>query len=247
MTARATWVWVDEAAPPDPEALRALAARERLAEAFVSVPWRGPTAATDAVVAVLRDTGVGRIAALGGDPAWVDGDRAARWARRAVAAGRFDGVHLDIEPWARPDWAGDEQRMLDGLERAARETAAAAALPVEVDLPPWLAQTHPRTFDRIVRRADAVTLMAYRDRAEDILAVSARARALLAGARRPWRIGVETAPVGEAAPAARETFADDGRAVLERELAAVVARLDPRDGFAGVAVHDAAGWERLAP
>lgn len=143
--------------------------------------------------------------------------------------------------------AGNEQRLLDGLERSVRDVAGGTRLPVEIDLAPWIAQTHPSAFDRIVRRADAVTLMAYRDRADDILAVSAGARALLAGARRPWRIGVETAPVGEPAPAARETFADDGRAVLERELAAVVARLDARDGFAGVAVHDAAGWARLAP
>jgi len=41
------------------------------------------------------------------------------------------------------------------------------------------------------------------------------------------------------------SFADDGRAVLERELAAVTDSLDARDAFAGVPVHVWAGWSNL--
>lgn len=167
--ARAMWVWVHADAPPDPGELGALAARERVREAFVSVPWHGPTT-TGACVAALRAHGV-RIAALGGNPAWAeDGDgsgagTAAAWAMRATAGGLFDSVHLDIEPWERCDWECREQVLLAGLERATGEVADAADLPVEVDVAPWIADEHPAAFAAIARRADAVTLMAYRDRA----------------------------------------------------------------------------------
>lgn len=242
--ARATWLWVHEAAPPDAAAVAAFLARERVHEAFVSVPGMGPSEHTRACVAALRDRGI-RVSALGGDPSWSDGRGALRWVERAVGSLAVDGVHLDIEPWGTAEWPGNEHRMLAGLERAVREVAAHTELPVDVDLAPWLAQTHPRAFTRIAGAADAVTLMAYRDRAEDILAVSDSARALLRGARRPYRIGVETGPVRHPAPSARETFAEDGRAAMETALVDVAARIDPRDRFAGFAVHDAESWAAL--
>lgn len=240
--ARAMWVWVHADAPPDPGALGAFAAEQRVTEAFVSVPWGGPTPLTHDLVAALRGAGA-RVAALGGDPSWVDGDAAVTWARRVSAAWLFEGVHLDIEPWGRADWAGSEPALLAGLERAVRDVAAATALPVEVDLAPWLATEHPQAFAGIAREADRVALMAYRDRAADILSFSAAARRQLATSRTPYRIGVETL----AGPPPHVTFADDGRAVLERELARVVAALRGDRWFAGVAVHDVAGWRALAP
>ncbi|WP_306232609.1 hypothetical protein [Agrococcus beijingensis] len=239
-TARAMWVWVQESAPPDPAALAAHAAQQRVTEAFVSVPWGGPTPATHQCVAALRARGV-RVSALGGDPSWTTGTDALTWMQRATAAFLFDGVHLDIEPWTRRDWPGREQELLAGLARTVKDVAARTSLPVEVDLSPWIADAHPAAFAEVVRRADAVALMAYRDRAPDILGLSATARQLIGQARKPYRIGVDTLPAAEP----RETFADDGRAVLERELAAVAGQLGGDARFAGVAVHDAASWMTL--
>lgn len=246
MVDRAMWVWMHEAAPPDPAAVAALAAQQRVTEAFVSVPWGGPTPATHHQVAALRGAGV-RVSALGGDPSWTTGADAVTWMQRATAAFLFQGVHLDIEPWTRRDWAGRERELLDGLARTVRGVAARTDLPVEVDLSPWLAEAHPRQFGDIVARADAVTLMAYRDRAADILASSAAARRAIAGARRPYRVGVETGPVGDPEPSAGQTFADDGRTVLERELAAVTGSLAGDARFAGVAIHDFEAWRALQP
>ncbi|MCR8671593.1 hypothetical protein [Agrococcus sp. HG114] len=243
-TSRAMWVWMHEAAPPDPAAVAALARAERVTEAFVSVPWGGPSTDTHRCVAALRGEGV-RVSALGGDPAWTTGGDAVTWMQRATAAFLFQGVHLDIEPWTRRDWPGRERELLTGLARTVKDVAARTDLPVDVDLAPWLADPHPREFGDIVARADAVTLMAYRDRATDILASSAAARQAIGSARKPYRIGVETGAVHEPEPTASQTFADDGRAALEAELAAVAAQLAGDARFAGVAVHDFAGWQAL--
>ncbi|WP_347756221.1 hypothetical protein [Agrococcus sp. ProA11] len=241
---RAAWLWVHEAAPPDAAAVAAFLAGQRVHEAFVSVPGAGPSEHTRACVSALRDRGI-RVSALGGDPSWVEGRGALRWMERATGGLVFDGVHLDIEPWSTPDWAGNEDRRLAGLERAVRDVAAHTGLPVEVDLAPWLATTHPPAFTRIASAADALTLLAYRDRADAILAISAAARGLLRRARVPYRIGVETRPVRHPAPTAGETFADEGRAAMEAALVGVATRIDPRDRFAGLAVHDVAGWVSL--
>jgi hypothetical protein len=112
---------------------------------------------------------------------------------------------------------------------------------VEIDLPPWIGARYPAAFVECARSAHAVTVMAYRDRAEAILSISADARRLLHGTSRPYRIGVDTGP----APRPEETFADDGHAVLERELSIVERHLAPDELFAGTAVHDYTGWRTL--
>ncbi|WP_404311710.1 hypothetical protein LG314_10180 [Agrococcus terreus] len=239
--ARAMWIWMHAGSTLDTAALVAHVDAQRIGEAFVSVPWTGPDAETHRCVAALRGRGV-RVAALGGDPAWTSGSDAVTWLQRATASFLFDAVHLDIEPWTRRDWAGRERELLAGLERTVKDVAGRTALPVEVDLSPWLADAHPGEFDRIVRRADRVALMAYRDRAADVLAISRAARTIVARAGKPCRIGVDVLP--SAAPA--ETFADDGRAVLERELAAIEAALAGERSFAGTAVHDYDHWRALA-
>lgn len=233
------WVWVHEAAPPDPAALARLASAQRVADAFVSVPWTGASTDTVACAEALRAQGV-RVAALGGVDDWT-GVEAVAWMERAVAAWPFDGVHLDIEPWGRADWAGRERELLDGLERTLRDVVERSSLPVEIDLAPWIADEHPAAFARIARRADAVSLMAYRDRAPDILRVSDAARRILSQSGIAYRVGVDTAPADDP----RASFADDGSAALERELALVAGRLLADARFAGVAVHDAQHWMAL--
>ena len=136
-SARAMWVWVHEAAPPDAAAVAAFAAQQRVTEAFVSVPWGGPTAITHQCAAALRSRGV-RVSALGGDPSWTTGTDAVTWMQRATAAWLFDGIHLDIEPWTRRDWPGRELELLAGLERTVKDVAARKGLRDVARLPPEL-------------------------------------------------------------------------------------------------------------
>lgn len=240
--ARALWVWVNESPPPLDAELSTFCARRRITDVFLSVPWGGPTVHTRRCATALRVRGI-RVSALGGDPSWVEGDAAVKWMQRSDQTGLFDSIHLDIEPWVRDDWAGNEAVLAAGLAHTIRAVAARTPRPVEIDLPPWVGARYPAAFADCARSARTVTLMAYRDRAADILSVSADARRLLSAIKRPYRIGVDTRP----APCPADTFADDGCTVLERELAAVTGRLTPDENFAGTAVHDYTGWHALGP
>ena len=92
--------------------------------------------------------------------------------------------------------------------------------------------------------ATAVTLLAYRDRADRICEFSAPAREVLAEADIPYLLGVETQPASAAVPS-DVTFGDDGRAVLDRELSLAAALLTDDPRFRGWAVHHLRSWAAL--
>ena len=238
--ARAMWLWDESVRPAD---VTAFAVAGRVDWVFLTVPWNGPTAATRSLARALRGGGV-RVACLGSGADWADvPDNAAAWARRALAHGDFDGVHLDVEPWAESDWPARADRRLRGLARAVEAVRATTALAVEVDLSAGVVADFPELFAPVMRAASSVTLMAYRDRAPAILGLSEAARRVAASVGRTYRIGVDTRPSADA----HTTFADDGRRVLERETTAVADALRRDPLFAGIAVHDFTGWRRLAP
>lgn len=242
---RAAWQWL---VPRHPRGVVTFLLARHVEEVFLGVPWSGPDAGTALMASALHAAGI-RVSALGGDPSWAREARLAGvWADRLGtpgAHGLFDGVHLDIEPWADPaTWRGHERERLDGVaEAVAQVRAARPGLPVEVDLAPWLASEHPAQVREIARASDGVVIMAYRDRTTAILATSAPARRLLARAGRPYRVGVNTLLEDDL----DATFFDDGRAVMRHEVRAAEAALGEDVWFRGVAVHTVAGWRALRP
>lgn len=241
--ARSAWLWSEATGAIGAADLAAFAARQGVREVWVSVPWQGPTRRTAAVVRALEARGI-VTACLGGDPEWaMDASPAVAWTTRCLDSGLFTRVHLDIEPWALPSWCDDAAGLLAGLHGALRAVVATDAVEVGIDLPAWLARDHPTAFTGMLRTADAVTIMAYRDRADTILADAEAAVRIAALRAKPWRIGVDAVPAFDP----RTTFFDDGRDMLARQTAQVAASLAEHPGFAGIAVHDLGAWRELRP
>lgn len=232
---RAAWLWRSRTSAPE---IAAFLERRRVTDVWLSVPWQGPDAVVVAHARTLSARGI-RVAALGGEPSWAtDAAAAVAWARRAAASGLFTGVHLDIEPWASPEWAADAERLVAGLARTVRAVAAQTVGPVEVDLPGWLARDHPRGFAAIAGAVSTVCVMAYRSHAASIAREAAAAARLLHGTG--FLLGVDTLPSADP----DTTFAGRTRTELERETAAASATVGPTGG---IAVHDVDGWMRLRP
>lgn len=246
---QATWFWRPTTAPA---ILISFLRTWEVSEVFVGVPWTGPDSSVIATAKALRAAGV-TVSCLGGDPCWAESpELAAAWVARAWDGGLFTGIHLDIEPWTLPSWRGHEDDLLAGIAFAIQSAQLASAghdatephqhFPVDVDLPAWVAIDHPIGFSRVAQAADRLTIMAYRDRATDILAFAAEARRLATSATCDYRVGVETLP----SPEPRTTFADDSIGVLRRELATVATALSEDPACRGLAVHDITGWQQLA-
>lgn len=240
MVRDAAWLWVPDS-PVDPAAIVRFAQARRLSEVFVSVPWSGPTDSTTAICTGLTRVGI-RVSALGGTCDWASTPHDARdWAERAHVGGLFAATHLDIEPWAATDWPADADVRLAGVATAVRKVKAATRRPVEVDLAPPIAGTHPLGFTEIAAAADHVTLMSYRNTTSQILSFSAAARRRLRAAGTAYRLAVDTRPSRHP----HATFAGKPESVMIRvtdELARAAGG-DPR--FSGIAVHDLAGWRAL--
>ena len=213
-------------------------------EVHLGVPWNGPTGATADTVTHLRGAGI-QVSALGGDKGWAaDPGLAGQWASRLGRSVGFSGVHLDIEPWADVQWTEKAPQLLAGLAAAVgRVRGQRPDLRIEVDLPAWLATTHPAGFEMVVQAADALTVMAYRDRSLAILEFSQSARGQLGRFQKPYRLGVDTLRQ----PLQSTTFYDDGRAVLAEQTSSVEQALSADHWFRGMAVHDAGGWQALRP
>lgn len=233
----ATWLWHE---PRDPRALVDFARRRQLTEVFVN----GSEPGTAALVNGIRAVGISA-SCLGGDPRWAtDHDSALAWYGSASARARFTGIHVDVEPWSLPEWDGDRRLLVAGLVSLV-ERLADRYRSIDVDLPAWLFEIEPVAAQRIVAAAPCVTVMAYRDRAADILAISAAARRAAATAGRGYRLAVETMPVSRTVPA-HITFADDGAAVMARELAVVERALTSDPAYRGIAVHHQESWAALS-
>lgn len=244
----AMWLWSSTSAEAV-EVARFVAER-RIRTVFLGVGWAGPEPHVVAMADRLRAAGV-EVQCLGGDHSWLGrSDLVRRWLSRALSAGGFDAVHLDVEPWTLPGWSDDRARLLEQyltLLWVIRE----AGLPLEVDVAPRLATDTAGTthaLDAVLGPADRVTVMAYRDHAEGadgILEFSRSTRVACFQHSVGFRIGVETQPA-EQAGGPGQTFAEEGQVALEREAAVVTSHLTANPLYLGVAVHDWRHWRGLA-
>ena len=249
---RAVWVWTRPAA----KTLVAWAAKRHVGELFVSVaPGFSTTADRDwlaSVVTRAHADGI-RVAALGGDPGWIDDPAAATaWVQEVAASGLFDGVHVDVEPWVRSDWAGDQPAVVAAYLEVLVRLRAATTLPLEADVAFWLWQVPTADgtpLDQaVLATVDAITVMSYRNVAtgpNSISDIGAHELASAAAAGKPCRLAVETNDLGPDPVSRSQTFYGSSTRTLTRALAEVDRAEAAAPAYAGVAVEDYAGWRSL--
>jgi len=235
-TATATWLW---RTPHAPSTVVAFARSHGLTEVFIDP-------ASPRTVEIVTELARCDITStcLGGDPQWTfDHDGALRWCTDNLTRAAFSGLHIDVEPWALPQWQTDRAATAKAYAELVERIATRLG-PPNVDIVPWLFTIEPAVCRRVVRASQSLTLLAYRDRAARILDYTDVARAALRG--RDYRIGVETQMPGAQVPA-DTTFGDDGAAALDRELATLGAALAADSTYRGVAVHHYGSWRALRP
>ena len=249
---RGLWVWNQ----PTAKTLVSFAQSRGITELFVSVPADLPASPrltwVKAVSKLAVPAGI-QLQALGGDPGWVDDPAAAvAWQDAALSTGLFSGVHVDIEPWQRADWSTDQARVLAGYLDTYDRLQAATALPLEADVPFWLwtlATADGTPVDAaVLARVDQVTVMSYRDTvtgADSITDVAARTLAAGVTAGKPVRLAVETNDLGSDPVAAKQTFYGTTEAAVNTALDQVDAAEAGVSSYAGMAVHDYAGYAAL--
>lgn len=240
---------------PPPATLVDHAAGHGVRDLFVSTPGELATSPELAWFRSVRShasaEGIG-VRALGAEVEWLDDHAAAEaWQRQVLATGLFDGVHVDVEPWRHPGWDRSPEGMLESWVDLLRRLTAGTDLPVEADVSFWLHEhcVSGRPADEaVVAAVDAVTVMSYRHRATGPDSLTDVATTVLASAGRvgrPVRLAVETRHLGDDPAAARQTFHGRSRRHLAAVLDGVDAALAGHPTYAGIAVHDHAGWSAM--
>jgi hypothetical protein len=249
---RAVWVWNQ----PRPAELVRFARSHRVREMYLWVPTElagTPRLAwVRRVAARTRGTQI-RLLALGGDKSWLDHpDTALRWQAAALSTGLFTAAHVDFEPWQHRRWDTNKPAAIAGYLSVLSQLQAASEMPLEADIGFWLGGHDTAEGicldEAVMRRVDAVTVMTYRQKvsgADSITSLGATALATAARVGIPARLAVETRYLGTGPINRKQTFHGTSRAVVRRALEAVDAVEADAVAYAGMAVHDVAGWRAL--
>lgn len=201
-------------------------------------------------VRLLHAEGVS-VFALSGEPRWaIHHGPALRWANRVQRLAPFDGIHLDVEPYALKQWKSDQQAVIaDYLGLLDEVTALPGPLDVDVQFAMGRIATPTGFFgDDILSRVDGVTVMSYRNVAFGgnsmwEIAQDWLSRATAAG--RPIWLAAET---NEVPGCPHCTFHDLGQAAMADVLGQVdAAAKEQFPTYQGFAVEDLDGWLALGP
>jgi hypothetical protein len=150
---------------------------------------------------------------------------------------RFDGVHLDVEPYDSPEWKASAgaaaAQYLEMLDRARQQVED---FPIAADVPPWFGEVEVpegTLLSAAITRLNAVAVMAYTEQVKG-LAVQARpAVEFAAGQQKQVWIGISAQ--------LQDSDMDPDRPARPQVEAVIKAgerAFRNAPGLAGVAVHD---------
>lgn len=245
---RALWVWDG----PDPAVIE-FALSNGISDLYLHTP-PGFSAVDDyrSFVTDARDAGL-LVLAMAGDPSWAtDSGAWSTWVDEVVEAGGFDGVVFDVEPYALAEWNSRKRNRLirSYLESLEDAVLRAGALPTFTTVPFWwddpAFNTRKRPLvEQVLSMSDGIIVMAYRDQArgaDGIIELSQSEVDLASSMGKQIVIGVETGPTA----LDKVSFAEEGSAAMEEELAVVEAEFGSSPGYIGISIHHYGSYSTMA-
>ncbi|WP_270168752.1 hypothetical protein [Paenibacillus sp. SYP-B4298] len=204
------------------------------------------------------------VEALGGDPSWglaayrQEVEAFLRWIegyqRSAPEQARWDGVHVDIEPYLLEEWEQERATVV----REWRESAAYVAhwvrkelsLRVSADVPSWIHTIDDEQGESLgtwmLEQFDCIVLMNYRNAALGHNGIMDRALPMVQEGTRlgkPVLIGLETGPTDEGA---HTTFYGQDSSSLWQQMSITHLFMQWYSGYQGFSIHDYRNWRAAA-
>jgi hypothetical protein len=246
---RAVWLWnATDSLPAPDQVVRWLTGRG-VDTVFLGRGW-APTddAYVSALSTVAHASGMVLYAAgAGGADWWAPGTTpAVDWTQRMLDTRFYDGVHLDMEPWAEGTDATELTGYLTAL-RSVHAVTEAAGKPLDVATHPLLddfSDADGSFLEQVTAVADSTTVLAFRDTAPAIESRCAAALGYARAAGKPVRLGLSVEPA-VLAGGPSTTFAEEGGSGLDAVTSAVAADLSGDPAFAGFAVQSYEYWQAL--
>ena len=256
---KATWLWNTQLIVNSTAGILSFAASQNVTLIYLQVNADLDANVYQHFIAAASAQGI-TVQALDGAPSWALDSRRhelqatldwiTTYQQGASADEKFSGIHIDIEPYLLPEWRTDQLTVIAGWQHSVESVVQAAHslhIPASADIPFWLhtlltADKSATLSSWMMQQYDSITIMAYRDSASGILDVAEAQLAEGDAVGTPVYVGVETNPTSEGNTI---TFYEEGAAYLNNQLARVTKQAGKHDSFAGIAVHDYAGWSTL--
>ena len=191
---RATWLWNPWMFYDSPESTLVFLQQKKVSTVFVQIDSDIPRTKYHAFLTGAHKANI-KVFALDGAPNWgnTTGAKAknkfknwlANYQKTAPATAKFDGIHVDIEPYGLPEWETKRAATVRGFQNVLTELAAFSKtqkLQFEADIPFWfdeITYNNP-TYGKgnlaewTIKNTDGVALMSYRDTAQAIIDISSK-------------------------------------------------------------------------
>lgn len=259
----ATWLWNPWMFVEDEAGTLAFIENKKVNKLYVQVDPDISKAAYGSFIAQAQAKGIA-VYALDGAPSWVapkgyiNQDRFLAWVTdyQATAAqnAKFGGVHLDVEPYLYSGWTTNRAATIKSFQSLIQRAGASTAkmgIPLEADMPFWFDEiNYKNTYGKgllaewIIANTAGVTIMAYRDSAPMIIDIVKNEMAMAQRLGKGVVVGIETGVTDEGSII---TFAEEGEAFMNQELAKVAAHYAGNPAYKGNAVHHVGSWMTLRP
>lgn len=263
---RATWIWNAKLIVSQPEEIVAFAKEHQINRIYLQIkPIDIPPQAYRSFIGLASRAGIG-VEALSGDPHWVftrNQESIASliaWVKafnnQAPENERFQGIHVDIEPYLLPEWEQDRENIvrqwMENIEFLVAETKKDTDLLVSADLPFWIDSVQvPGDADKLsnwmLQRLDSITLMAYRNYADGPNGILSIVQRIVDDAneqkQRSVIVGVNILNSGEGP---HVSFHESGTEEMANQLAVLHRALSQHPAFGGSAVHDYESWKQVS-
>ncbi|MDN5709514.1 MAG: amidase [Planococcus sp. (in: firmicutes)] len=260
---RATWLWNPWMFVEDEGAVLTFLENKNVNKVYVQIDRDIPKNTYRSFVAQAHARGIA-VFALDGAPSWVapkgytNQNMLMNWLGTyqsgSTEQASFDGIHLDVEPYLYSGWNSNRAATVKSYQSLLQRAIVSSAqlnLPLEADMPFWFDEIpYKNTFgsgllaEWVIANTDGVTLMAYRDSAPMIIEIVKTEIAMAEKYGKNVVVGVETGVTDEGSII---TFAEEGEAFMNVQLAEVAAHYSGHSSYEGNAIHHVGSWMTLKP
>ncbi|GIP56269.1 hypothetical protein J15TS10_00830 [Paenibacillus woosongensis] len=258
---KATWIWQTDMIMDGGEQILRFSRNEGINLIYLQINRQMPKETYEAFVKRAHEAQIA-VHALGGDPRWAlveyrdDMLGLADWVMdyngSVTPEGRFDGVHLDIEPYVLDQWESGPDEIISSWEsnlKAFLSKLSGSGLERGIDIPFWFdhftLENGTSLNEWLISTFDHVTIMAYRNQVDSengIISLSQDELELASKLGKKLLIAVNTKEMPQQA---YTTFHGHSKEQMEQTLQLLSSSLSSHTSFAGLAIHDMRNWKNI--
>ena len=259
-----TWLWNTAEIAKDSDKIINFLVEKKVKTVYLQIDYTLENQYYNTFISKARESGIS-VQALDGSSNWVssDGDKhrvkffnwLTKYQNNSLLAERFQGVHLDVEPYINSEYNKNINEVLERYQEfllKSKSSSRELNLDFSIDIPFWFHEIlyknkygEGNVAEWIFKNIKAVTIMAYRDNANGnngIIKIAQTQMNLCKKYKVKATIAVET---GKSDEGDFVTFYEEGQKHMYNELNIVCDKYAKNNAFDGVAIHYLNSWMNM--